>query len=506
MVADAGKLSVDVISPSGETIREIRAVSGIRYEHRFVPENTTVEIYFGVAQELTREQVVVFRFQNPTTGIWKVRTQFDYEVPNFSMWLPIQQFLEKEVVFLDPDPDMTATNPSTTPFVTGVSAYDVRDGALYLQSGRGFTPFGYIKPEVVAPGVELTGTYPGNRYGTMTGTSVAAAFVAGISALFMQEYADDGANSNTVREALIRGAVPRGEPYPNTEWGYGIVECVPEYNRLLTAESERSILREKKKRRVPMKAWEENIRKVVPYVPGEQPQIKDIIKLNTNENPYPPSPGVKKAHEEMEVSRFALYPDPAAKELVTALESYHGLDAGQVFVGVGSDDVLALAFLTFFNSDKPILFPDITYSFYPVWANVYRIPYECPKLTDDFRICPDDYKKENGGVVIANPNAPTSLALSRDEIEEIIATNQDAIVIVDEAYIDYGGESALSLLPKYENLLVVRTYSKSRSMAGMRIGYAMGNKRLIQAMTDVKESINSYTMTRESIVLGGFSC
>ena len=141
------------------------------------------------------------------------------------MWLPIQQFLEKEVVFLDPDPDMTATNPSTTPFVTGVSAYDVRDGALYLRAGRGFTPVGYIKPEVVAPGVELTGTYPGNRYGTMTGTSVAAAFVAGISALLLQEYADDGANSNTVREALIRGAVPRGEPYPNTEWGYGIVDA-----------------------------------------------------------------------------------------------------------------------------------------------------------------------------------------------------------------------------------------------------------------------------------------
>ena len=251
-----------------------------------------------------------------------------------------------------------------------------------------------------------------------------------------------------------------------------------------------------------MKAWEENIRKVVPYVPGEQPQIKDIIKLNTNENPYPPSPGVKKAHEEMEVSRFALYPDPAAKELVTALESYHGLDAGQVFVGVGSDDVLALAFLTFFNSDKPILFPDITYSFYPVWANVYRIPYECPKLTDDFRICPDDYKKENGGVVIANPNAPTSLALSRDEIEEIIAANQDAIVIVDEAYIDYGGESALSLLPKYENLLVVRTYSKSRSMAGMRIGYAMGNEKLIKYINDVKYSFNSYTMNQTALALG----
>ena len=251
-----------------------------------------------------------------------------------------------------------------------------------------------------------------------------------------------------------------------------------------------------------MKAWEENIRKVVPYIPGEQPQVKDIIKLNTNENPYPPSPGVKKAHEEMEVSRFALYPDPAAKELVTALESYHGLDAGQVFVGVGSDDVLALAFLTFFNSDKPILFPDVTYSFYPVWANVYRIPYECPKLTDDFRICPDDYKKENGGVVIANPNAPTSLALSRDEIEEIIAANQDVIVIVDEAYIDFGGESALSLLPKYENLLVVRTYSKSRSMAGMRIGYAIAASKVIRYLNDVKYSFNSYTMDQLSIDLG----
>ena len=251
-----------------------------------------------------------------------------------------------------------------------------------------------------------------------------------------------------------------------------------------------------------MKAWEENIRKVVPYVPGEQPQIKDIIKLNTNENPYPPSPGVKKAHEEMEVSRFALYPDPAAKELVTALESYHGLDAGQVFVGVGSDDVLALAFLTFFNSDKPILFPDITYSFYPVWANVYRIPYECPKLTDDFRICPDDYKKENGGVVIANPNAPTSLALSRDEIEEIIAANQDAIVIVDEAYIDFAGRSAVELIDKYENLIVVQTFSKARSMAGMRIGYAISNPALIRYLNDVKYSFNSYTMNQTALLCG----
>lgn len=248
--------------------------------------------------------------------------------------------------------------------------------------------------------------------------------------------------------------------------------------------------------------WEENIRKVVPYVPGEQPQEKNIIKLNTNENPYPPSPKVFEAHENMDVDRFALYPDPAASELVCGLEKYYGLEEGQVFVGVGSDDVLALAFLTFFNSDKPVLFPDITYSFYPVWAQVYRIPYECPALDENFHIHVEDYKKENGGIVIANPNAPTSIGLPVSAIEEILQANPDVIVIVDEAYVDFGGETSLPLLGKYENLLVVRTYSKSRSLAGMRIGFAMGNKRLIQAMTDVKESINSYTMTMESIRIG----
>lgn len=254
-----------------------------------------------------------------------------------------------------------------------------------------------------------------------------------------------------------------------------------------------------------MKAWEENIRKVVPYVPGEQPQEKDIIKLNTNENPYPPSPKVYEAHRNLEVDRFALYPDPAASRLVKGLEKYYGLQEGQVFVGVGSDDVLALAFLTFFNSDKPVLFPDVTYSFYPVWADVYRIPYECPPLDDNFCIRSEDYKRENGGIVIANPNAPTSLALGRDAVEEIVAANPDVIVIVDEAYVDFGGETALPLLERYDNLLVVRTYSKSRSMAGMRIGFAMGNPELIKAMTDVKESINSYTMTMESIEVGAAS-
>lgn len=254
-----------------------------------------------------------------------------------------------------------------------------------------------------------------------------------------------------------------------------------------------------------MNKWEDNIRKVTPYVPGEQPQGTGIIKLNTNENPYPPSPGVYKVYKEMNIDRFALYPDPSASELVCALEDYYGLDEGQVFVGVGSDDVLSLAFLTFFNSDKPILFPDITYSFYPVWADVYRIPYECPAVDENFRIRAEDYKKENGGIVIANPNAPTSIGMKRTEFEEIIQANPDVIVIVDEAYVDFGGETVLPLLDKYENLLVVRTYSKSRSLAGMRIGFAMGSKRLIQAMTDVKESINSYTMTAASIRIGAAS-
>lgn len=254
-----------------------------------------------------------------------------------------------------------------------------------------------------------------------------------------------------------------------------------------------------------MKQWEKNIRKVSPYVPGEQPQGNDIIKLNTNENPYPPSPGVYQAHREMEIDKFALYPDTSAHELVSGLESYYGLCPGQVFVGVGSDDVLSMAFQTFFNSEKPILFPDITYSFYPVWADMYRIPYQCPSLDENFRIRVEDYGRENGGIVIANPNAPTSLAATRDQLEEILKMNQDVIVIIDEAYIDFGGETALPLLNKYENLLVVRTFSKSRALAGMRIGFAMGSKRLIQAMTDVKESVNSYTMTRESIYVGAAS-
>ena len=250
-----------------------------------------------------------------------------------------------------------------------------------------------------------------------------------------------------------------------------------------------------------MKAYEKNIRKVDPYVPGEQPQHK-VIKLNTNENPYPPAPGVRDALMKMDVDRMRLYPDPTSGELVHTLAEYYGVKDEQVFVGVGSDDVLAMCFLTFFNSDKPILFPDITYSFYKVWAELYRIPYECPALNEEFRIVKEDYYKENGGIIFPNPNAPTAIYEPLQTIEEILQHNPDVVVIVDEAYIDFGGESAMSLNDKYENLLVVQTFSKSRSMAGMRIGFAVGNKELIQYLNDVKYSFNSYTMNRTSICCG----
>ncbi|MBQ2922864.1 MAG: histidinol-phosphate transaminase [Tyzzerella sp.] len=250
-----------------------------------------------------------------------------------------------------------------------------------------------------------------------------------------------------------------------------------------------------------MKAFEKNIRKVEPYVPGEQPQRK-VIKLNTNENPYPPAPGVSKALQGMDVDRFRLYPDPTAGNLVHTLAEYYGVDDSQVFVGVGSDDVLAMCFLTFFNSDKPILFPDITYSFYKVWAELYRIPYECPAVDEDFHMVKEDYYKENGGIIFPNPNAPTSIYENLDFIEDILKHNDDVIVIVDEAYIDFAGKSAIELIDKYENLIVVQTFSKARSMAGMRIGYAISNPTLIKYLNDAKYSFNSYTMNMTSLVCG----
>ena len=251
-----------------------------------------------------------------------------------------------------------------------------------------------------------------------------------------------------------------------------------------------------------MKTWEANIRKVIPYTPGEQPNQPDMIKLNTNENPYPPAPGVEKILHSMDTDSLRLYPDPTAGELVHAIAQEYHLKDGQVFVGVGSDDVLAMSFLTFFNSDKPILFPDITYSFYDVWADLFRIPYKRPALDENFHIKKEDYFAENGGIIFPNPNAPTGVEMPLSDIEEIVQKNRDVIVIIDEAYVDFGAESALPLIDKYENLLVVQTFSKSRSMAGMRIGFACGNEKLIKFLNDVKYSFNSYTMDRTALAAG----
>ena len=251
-----------------------------------------------------------------------------------------------------------------------------------------------------------------------------------------------------------------------------------------------------------MSSWKDNLRTIDPYVPGEQPQLKDMIKLNTNENPYPPSPKVKEVLQRFDLDTLRLYPDPDSALLVEAIAKRYNVENNQVFVGVGSDDVLAIAFMTFFNSKKPILFPDITYSFYDVWAALFNIPFERPALDDDFNLVAADYYKENGGVVIANPNAPTGIMQNEEFLRDVIEHNRDVVVIIDEAYVDFSGKSALSLTKEYDNVLIVQTFSKSRSMAGMRIGYAMGNPELIKAMNDVRFSYNSYPMTRLSVALG----
>lgn len=249
--------------------------------------------------------------------------------------------------------------------------------------------------------------------------------------------------------------------------------------------------------------WEENVRKVTPYTPGEQPKKTDVIKLNTNENPYPPAPGVAKAAAALDVEKLRLYPVfPEQTKLAEALAARYQIGTDQLFIGVGSDDVLSMAFLTFFHSNRPILFPDITYSFYDVWADVYKIPYEKKALDAAFQICPTDYCQPNGGVIFPNPNAPTGLLMPLEKVEEIVAANRDVVVIVDEAYIDFGGTSALPLINKYDNLLVVQTFSKSRNMAGMRIGFCMGQPQLIRYLNDVKYSVNSYTMNTAALELG----
>ena len=256
-------------------------------------------------------------------------------------------------------------------------------------------------------------------------------------------------------------------------------------------------------------SWESKVRKIEPYVAGEQPKDRSIIKLNTNECPYPPAPGVREAVRELKerADDLRLYPDMDATALVDALSSFYQISSDRIFVGIGSDDVLALCFLTFFTSGVPILFPDITYSFYPVWADLFGIRYKKIPLTDSFLIDPYEYMPEltkckNGGIIFPNPNAPTGVYEPLSKVEKIVRANPESVVIVDEAYIDFGGTSALPLIDKYDNLLVVQTFSKSRSMAGIRIGFAMGSRKLIGYLKDVKFSFNSYTMNLPSIVIG----
>ena len=255
-------------------------------------------------------------------------------------------------------------------------------------------------------------------------------------------------------------------------------------------------------REVSMSSWRDNLRYIEPYVPGEQPDLPDMVKLNTNENPYPPSPKVAQVIKDFDSGTLRLYPDPGSKVLADAIAKRYKIASNEVFTGVGSDDVLAIAFMTFFNSKKPILFPDITYSFYDVWAKLFCIPYKRPELDEAFKIKAEDYYCDNGGIVIANPNAPTGIRQDKSFLRDIIEHNRDVVVIIDEAYVDFCRESALPLAKEYDNVLVVQTFSKSRSLAGMRIGYAMGNPELIKAMDDVRFSFNSYPMTRLSVAVG----
>ncbi len=251
-----------------------------------------------------------------------------------------------------------------------------------------------------------------------------------------------------------------------------------------------------------MKRYLQNIRKVVPYVPGDQPDFPDMIKLNTNENPYPPAPGVQAILQQASAEQLRLYPDPTSHQLNQAIADVYHVDAAQVFTGVGSDDVLAMIFQTFFNDSRPILFPDITYAFYPVWCELFQIPYQTIPLRESLEIAPEDYFIENGGIIFPNPNAPTGIAMPIESVAEILEHNPDTLVVVDEAYVDFGAASVLPLLKKYENLLVVQTFSKSRSLAGARIAFAIGAPNLIRALHDVKYSFNSYTINRTSLAIG----
>jgi histidinol-phosphate aminotransferase len=251
--------------------------------------------------------------------------------------------------------------------------------------------------------------------------------------------------------------------------------------------------------------WSPIVRGLTPYVPGEQPKLADLVKLNTNENPYGPSPRVLEAIRAATADTLRLYPDPNADALRQAIAEHHrgdGITAAQVFVGNGSDEVLAHVFLALLKHERPLLFPDISYSFYPVYAGLYGIDYRTVPLAEDFSVHVDDYFVANGGIILPNPNAPTGCALPLRDIERLVAANPDSVVVIDEAYVDFGAESAIALIDRHPNLLVVQTMSKSRSLAGLRVGYAFGHVDLIEALQRVKNSFNSYPLDRLAIAGG----
>ncbi|MCY1359637.1 Histidinol-phosphate aminotransferase [compost metagenome] len=244
------------------------------------------------------------------------------------------------------------------------------------------------------------------------------------------------------------------------------------------------------------KFWSPFVKDLVPYVPGEQPKLTRLVKLNTNENPYGPSPKVIEAIRAAATDDLRLYPDPNADRLKQTVADYYGVKPGQVFVGNGSDEVLAHAFHALFQHDRPLLFPDITYSFYPVYCGLYGIDFEALPLDEQFQIRVEDYQRPNGGIVFPNPNAPTGCLLPLEAIERLLQANPDSVVLVDEAYVDFGGQTAISLVNRYPNLLVAQTLSKSRSLAGLRVGLAVGHEDLIEALERVKNSFNSYPLDR----------
>ncbi|MCP8616118.1 histidinol-phosphate transaminase [Salirhabdus salicampi] len=248
------------------------------------------------------------------------------------------------------------------------------------------------------------------------------------------------------------------------------------------------------------KFWSDIVKETEPYVPGEQPRDPDIIKLNTNENPYPPSPKVIEAIKREIDASLRLYPDPKVDSLLETISETFGVKKDEVFVGNGSDEVLAFAFMAFFNKDQTIRFPDITYSFYPVYSKIFQIPYETVPLKADYTIPVESFYNSEGGVIFPNPNAPTGILLSLEDIEVILKNNENKVVIVDEAYIDFGGTSVTSLVEDYNNLLVIQTLSKSRSLAGLRVGFAIGSQELIEGLNRVKNSFNSYTIDRLALV------